>query len=521
MFYVAVGAFAIGIGVATIFSTPIATIVWVMLLALAIAVVRMRTPDFAFRNVLYGLVLGLVFVSLGLLRTEWHKESFTNSGFDGQVGEEILFSGIVAKEPDERARVTQLTVSSGGERVLVSVDRHRDISYGDEVVVRGEMKRPEAFETDLGRTFNYPGYLLARGVTHTVSFAEVVVIGEDKANPIVARLLEVKHWLMRGIESVIEEPQAGLAEGLLLGVKQALGDDIEQAFRQSGIIHIVVLSGYNVMLVVAFFMLVLSPLPRRVRMLIGVLAVTGFALLVGLSATVVRASIMASIFLFADTFSRSYSVLRILFFAGAVMIFFNPYLLLFDIGFQLSFMATLGLVLITPQFETALSGAKIPGVREYVFATVATQIAVLPLLLYHIGEISIVAVVVNLLVLPVVPFAMLGAFLSGIFASLLPSLAVVFAYPTTLLLSYILFAAIWFASIPFATVTLPEFSPVWVLILYLAIGMALWFVSRETRSESTELDGWEIVEEADTLATKDATIVAASREEDETPIFFR
>jgi len=150
---------------------------------------------------------------------------------------------------------------------------------------------------------------------------------------------------MRSIEAVIPEPQVGLAEGLLLGVKQALGDELEVVFRKTGIIHIVVLSGYNVMLVVIFITYVLSyVLPYRARVPFGILAIVCFAVLVGLSATVVRASIMASLILFARATGRTYAVMRALCFAGVIMVLINPYLLVYDVGFQLSFLATLGLI---------------------------------------------------------------------------------------------------------------------------------------------------------------------------------
>jgi competence protein ComEC len=522
MIYLALVAFAIGVGIATLLAIPLTTIVWLLFLAFAVAVLRARTV--IFQNHTVPLVVSIVLVcgAFGMLRTEWHERSLlAPSLFSEQVGESIVFSGEVVAEPDVRNRTTQLHVRSGTNKILVSVDRHTAIAYGDEILVSGELRIPESFETDLGRTFDYPGYLLARGITYTVSFADTAVISTGNGNPIIAFLLKTKHRLMSGIESVIEEPQAGLAEGLLLGVKQALGDDIEESFRMSGIIHIVVLSGYNVMLVVAFFMFFLAPLPRRVKMVLGILAITGFALLVGLSATVVRASIMASLFLLADTFSKTYSVLRTLFFAGVAMILINPYLLLYDIGFQLSFMATLGLVLVTPHFETTMSSGALPQWREYVLATIATQIAVLPLLLYHIGEVSLVAVIVNLLVLPVVPLAMFGSFVAGLTAPLLYELALLFAYPTSWLLSYIIIVATWFAALPFATILLPLFSPLYIPLLYAAIAAAYWYVFYRRSSDTNSLHGWEVIAEEDVLPTKNATVMAASPEEKDIPIFFR
>lgn len=521
MFYLAVFAFLLGVTTATLLPFSLATTLLPAVIACGLALVSSRATRANHQYFIKATALILLFLSIGLLRTVWHSETLSEpSPFDSQVNMEILFSGTVIAEPDERARTTQLHVRSAGEKILVSIDRHHDVSYGDEVIVSGTLELPEAFTTDLGRTFDYPGYLLARGITYRVSFADVVVIAEGAGNPFIAFLLREKHRLLNGIESVIPEPESGLAAGLLLGVKQALGAEVEEAFRRSGIIHIVVLSGYNVMLVVAFFMFFLRPLPRLPRLVLGLLAISSFALLVGLSATVVRASIMAGLFLIASEFAKTYNVLRILFIAGIIMVFVNPYLLLFDIGFQLSFMATLGLILIAPYIETTVLGGRWLGVKEFFVATVATQIAVLPLLLYHIGEFSLVAVAVNMIVLPVVPFAMFGAFIAGVSALIAPTIALLAAYPTSYLLGFIIIVAEYFAALPFATVIAPAFSPWLVPLMYLLMGALVHFYPRLTSRESDELRDWNIVEE-ETLLASIESMSPEPKSSSDTPIFFR
>ena len=318
---------------------------------------------------------------------------------------------------------------------------------------------------------------MAKGVEYQISFAEVEVLDDDVGNPFIAKLLVFKAAFMNGLENVLPEPAVGLGEGLLLGVKHSLGDELESAFRETGIIHIVVLSGYNVMLVVAFVMFVLGYfLSIRLRVVAGILAIISFALLVGLSATVVRASIMASLLLIAQATGRMYLALRGLFGAGLIMVVFNPYLLLYDVGFQLSFLATLGLILLAPLLEKVFSFvSNFAGLRLFLVATIATQIAVLPLLLYQIGQFSVVSVVVNVLVLPMVPIAMLLTFATGMLAMLSTKLALLLAYPTYWSLSYINNLALWFADLPFAAFTVPTFAFYIVPVSYLIIGLAIWY----------------------------------------------
>jgi len=531
-------AFVLGAGLRTVHELSITWALWLLLLALVVALVWRRKGPAVFKtlsdmenhdaesetfpasNLLLGSLL-LLFLSLGIIRTEIASWQFDVSSFEQSLGQSVTFTGIVSAEPDYRERTVHLYIETEDDRILVTTDRLRTFSYGDRVIVTGTLEHPESFTTELGRTFNYPGYLRARGVEYRASFAEVTVQSGGWGNPLIVWLLSTKQNFIKSLQSVIPEPAVGLGNGLLLGVKSALGDDIEQDFRRTGIIHIVVLSGYNVMLVVAFIMFCFSfLLPFRLRVVTGIVAIASFALIVGLSATVVRASVMAVLVLMAQALGRRYDVLRALLLAGAVMLLINPYLLVYDIGFQLSFMATLGLILIVPQFEaTAMTTNSRLGLREFFLATVATQIAVLPLLMYHIGQVSLIAVVVNLLVLPVVPLAMLLTFLTGLVGLVSASVASIIGYVATLSLSYILLIAEQFADLPFAAVTVPQFSVTGVLLMYAAMA-ALWYFLKVHRQNSNHLVGWTIETETagESLKTGSEDSPAVSPD---VPIFFR
>ncbi|MCB9812309.1 ComEC/Rec2 family competence protein [Candidatus Nomurabacteria bacterium] len=477
---------------------------------------------FSAPHLLFASVSLLAF-GVGLLRAEWASDQFGHSMLAESVGREVVLSGVVVREPDQRERTVQLYVQTETDKVLVSTDRLTSVAYGDEVVVTGTLEIPEAFTTELGRKFDYAGYLKARGVEYRISFAEVEVAGSGAGNPLLTALLSAKQHFLTSLKNLIPEPAAGLGAGILLGVQSALGTDIEEDFRRTGIIHIVVLSGYNVMLVVAFILFCFSFFLRlRWRIVAALVAITAFAFIVGLSATVVRATLMAALVLLAQYFGRQYDVLRALMFAGVLMLLINPYLLIYDIGFQLSFMATLGLVLVLPQFESTVAQGKTRiGVREFFLSTLATQIAVLPLLMYHIGQVSLIALIVNVLVLPVVPIAMLLTFLAGVIGLVLPSLGAVVAYVATLSLQYILLVAKWFAAVPLAVVPVPAFSAWGVFLMYGALTI-LWYGWRRRTSREDALHGWTIEEEYEpTGAARASSLSGAPAKPDNLPIFFR
>lgn len=499
-FYLATLAFVFGVGARTLL--PLESSLLLLLIG-AVFVLGVGWRYFVQEGVYTAMVVCGVALLFGVWRMDFAWSSVGASPLAYSVGETIELTGTVVREPEQRERSLQLYVQTDTDLVLVSADRYETVRYGDVVLVEGKLKRPEEFVTDLGRTFNYPGYLLARGVEYTVSFPTVTVLGSGQGNIVISNLLRFKQAFVTRLSQVLPEPQHGLGVGLLLGVTAGLGEDIEASFRTSGIIHIVVLSGYNVMLVVTFIMYVVAfALPPRPRLVVGVMAIIAFACLVGLSATVLRASIMAVLFLITQTFGRTYIVLRGLLLAGVIMIVINPYLLVFDVGFQLSFIATLGLILVSPQFETILDIVpKNFKCKEFLIATVATQIAVLPLLLYQIGQLSLIAVIVNVLVLPMVPIAMLLTFITGVATMLWPFLGSILVFPTYLSLEYILFLAQFFASVPLAAVVVPVFPFFVVPLAYAALGYVLYrFRARSNDVEPTSLTDWDIVEEAVVMA---------------------
>jgi len=471
-----------------------------MVLALALALLWRHGKPCSQSVIPLLLCVGLSGAACGLVRVEVADWSFADSTLQSAVGTEVDLIGTIVRDPEVRERTQHLYVQIDevDEIILVYTDRHGSYAYGDHVTVSGEVRAPTAFATEFGRTFDYPGYLRARGVQYVMSFATITVTDSGGGNPVISRLLGVKHAFMRQLERVMPEPQVGLGEGLLLGVKQALGDELERIFRQTGIIHIVVLSGYNIALVVIFVRYLLSFLfPYRLQLVVGVLAIVAFALMVGLSATVVRASLMASFILFAKFIGRTYAVIRGLFVAGVIMLLVNPYLLVYDVGFQLSFVATLGLILLAPQLERwFLWVPTIAGIREVLLATLSTQLFVLPILLYQIGEFSVVSVLVNVLVLPMVPVAMLLTLATGLMGALSVTAALALTYPTSWSLSYIIEVARWFAALPFAAYIVPAFSFWWVIGLYVALGYGLWRLMSPVRTTTDPFAEWTIEDEA-------------------------
>ncbi|MEN9390667.1 MAG: hypothetical protein RLZZ283_767 [Candidatus Parcubacteria bacterium] len=374
---------------------------------------------------------------------------------DGAIGTKAIVVGVVVVDPDVREKVQLLTVKTDVGTVLARADRFVGVQYGDKIRVTGVIELPEAFETDTGRTFNYPMYLRAHGVTHTVSFAEVDILAHDEGSKVTANLLGVKHWFLRGVERVLPEPESELLAGLLVGEKRGLGEALTELFRRAGVIHIIVLSGYNVALVISFILQGASFIfSRRISLVVAGVCALAFMVMTGASETAVRATLMALVVLLAKALHRPADGLRILLVVAAGMALYNPYLVLFDLSYQLSMLATLGLILFSSRIEQYLLWLKSKTLIEIVSTTLATQVAVLPLLIYAVGQLSVVSLLANILILFVVPWAMLSGFVAGLIGTLSVPLAFPFAAVAYGFLAYIIEVSVYLGALPYAAFVL-------------------------------------------------------------------
>ncbi|HEX5774670.1 MAG TPA: ComEC/Rec2 family competence protein [Candidatus Paceibacterota bacterium] len=471
---VGVIGFASGVACRSFFILPWSVIALSSVVGIALLVLwRLRDA----RSFLLTGVL-LVAIAFGMGRAALAPQSAPES-FAGHIGSAVELEGYIVADPDIRETTQRVTVAveEGGERmrVLVVTSLYPELAYGERVAISGALKGPESFDTDGGRVFRYDRFLAKDGVFGIVSYGSIEVLEAPHGlMRVQGTLFSLKHLFVSGLERALAEPYASLAAGLITGGKQGLGTALVDAFIIAGLIHVVVLSGYNVMIVAEAVLRALGFLPKRAAAGVAALTIALFVLAAGAGAASIRAGLMAGIALFGRASGRTYDALRALVFAGTLMLLANPLLLAFDPGFQLSFIATAGLILGAPMLGHWFVFIKSRFMREIVTATVAAQIAVLPLLLYQTGNLSLVALPANILVLPVVPFAMLFSAIAALAGLIVSPLAPMLGAPAFLLLGYMIAAAEFAAGLPFAQVLLPQFPFVLVLLLYACMAGFVW-----------------------------------------------
>lgn len=319
----------------------------------------------------------------------------------------------------------------------------------------------------------------------------------EKARSLKRPLVRFRKSIEQSIADALPRPHSDLAQGLVVSGKGSMTKDLLEKFKRVGLIHIVVLSGSNVSIIAAALMSALRFLPRFICGVVGLFGMSLFAVMTGAAPPVVRSVLMSSIPLVIpliysprrgsidiivdsgdpdkpnhkpDAVRAQLTGIQLLCLTGYIMCLFNPLFLLYDISFQLSFMATLGLVLYAEPISKRL--AFIPskfGLREIIASSLGTQILVMPLLLEIGGSMSTVFLFANILVLPILPIAMFCIFVTSLSSFIFPAALDAASYVSWLFLEWILRITDIFSGLPFASVHLIDLEKKGVLIYYATV----------------------------------------------------
>ncbi|MDP3784478.1 MAG: ComEC/Rec2 family competence protein [bacterium] len=385
------------------------------------------------RSVLYFAVFLLSF-GLGVLRYNIQDSRGHIKFLQEKLGQKVSLLGEVVEDPERQEKFTRAVFKSEEAKILLTLPHYPEVKYGDILEVSGKLREPENFSD-----FDWKTYLAKDDIYFELFLPEILSRREGGGFWLKRMLFKTKHIFLDNLSRALPEPHSAFMAGLTVGERSGFPSSLEDVFRKVGVIHIVVLSGYNISIISDNVSRALAYLPvtRLFKAGLAALGIILFAILTGASATVVRASLMGLLLLWARQSGRIYEALAALFAAGFFMVLVSPKILVFDVSFQLSFMATLGLILLSPRLEKYfLWFPNVWKLREHLLATISTQIFVLPLLLSIGGAVSWVTIPANLLILTAVPITMFFGFLTGLAGIFSHSLSQLLAWPSYLLLAY-------------------------------------------------------------------------------------
>ncbi len=488
-FYSAIISFLAGIALGSFTAIPFSISLFVALIVLCLFVLLLLA-GFKKSILVLCTLLSIFAFALGAART--HEKEKDIPEIEKAIGANIQIEGTIREVPERRAKSTKVIVlpEKVNEQtvetktfILLSADAYADLAYGDYIRATGTIKRPENFETQSGTTFDYISYLEKDDILYQLAYPKIEKISSGGGNALKRILFALRAKFQSEIKRLLPAPENAFLNGILLGSKESFSEKLKQDFVTTGTVHLVALSGYNVTIVAETIMRFFSFLPLYLSSTFGIISILLFAIMAGGGSTVFRASIMAMLVVAARFFGRGYDVGRALALAAFVMVVINPKILVSDVSFQLSFLATLGIVYLTPKLEKHLTWlTKKFGLRGIISGTLAAQLATLPLIIYKTGVLSLIALPANMLLLPFVPLTMLFGFYAGMVGFVSTLLAMPFAYMAYVLLHYELFIVKVFASIPFAALTIKHVPVVFVLIAYTLLA---WWVLRKEKGKLT------------------------------------
>ncbi len=432
-------------------------------------------------------MLGAARLHGALPRIDEHNvASYNDQGY-------VAVRGLIVEAPDRRDTQINLTIQAEtitppeGEQqavnglVLVQAPLVGDYHYGDRVVVEGELRTPPEYES-----FSYRDYLALQGVHSIMQYVQIDVIAESQGNPLRTAMLDFRAETHRIIKRLLPDPQASLLAGILLGIESGISPEVRDAFNAAGTTHIIAISGSN-LAILAGLLLNMSRrvIKERWAVAVTIVGILAYTIFVGGDPAVVRAAIMVTLGLVATQLGRQTWGLTSLSFAALLMTAIHP-LTLWDMSFQLSFMATLGLILYTEPLqiwlEKGLSRLFLANRARQIVAllsdafivTIAAQITTTPLMAYHFGRLSLFSLPANLLIIPLqTPLMVLGG-ISVLAALIIWPVGQMLAWGSWLFLSLTIWVAQLFARLPHASMEVNTLSPLSIWGIYgLMLGLTV------------------------------------------------
>ena len=452
---------------------------------------RFISTDFESKQQIFFIAIFILSFALGIFRYELKDSKSLDLNLENNIGEKVVISGVISDEParkDKQAILTvdfkNLIVSSSTivvfGRGIISTDLYPEIKYGDLIKISGKLEKPVNFPNSnsgvtTSNSFDYVSYLGKDDIFYKIDFAKTELVSSGHGNMIKSFLFKTKNSFINNINRTISAPEAPLLSGILLGAKSSLDKNTTEIFRKAGLSHIVALSGYNISVVADAIMKTFSFLPSMIGFLGGIIGIILFVIMSGASSTAVRAGVMALIVILASITHRNYQAGRALIVAGLLMVIINPKILVFDISFQLSFLATIAIIYLSPILKKKfIFITEKFALRDTVSITLSAQILVLPLILYKMGLLSLVALPANIMVLAFIPTTMLFGFITGTLGFIWLPLSLPFAWISWLILAYIVKISEFFANLPFSSVNISWFSFGIMIICYILI--SFWII---------------------------------------------
>ncbi|MGE5613126.1 MAG: DNA internalization-related competence protein ComEC/Rec2 [Bacillota bacterium] len=413
--------------------------------------------------------------------------------FSAYGGKEVTVRGFVASEPEVKGNKVTYVINATAIRegyigafsdikgkILLTTLAATDASffdYGSEVVFEGMLTQPKGARNPGG--FDYRSYLAQKGVGASVfAYPYFIETMEGKGGNFIVRAgMAARNRIVHVIENSLPRQQAGLLNGMLIGYKKGLSEEVREVFGNAGLLHIVAVSGANVafLMLPLSFLLKLLRVPKRIANILVIMFLFFFMFVAGFEPSVFRAVVMATVFLLSAALYRepdTYSAMAV---SCIILLAINP-CMLFNIGFQLSYGATLGIVMLSGNIENTAVLRIIRGKTQKILsATLAAQLGVLPVTLIHFNKISVISIIPNLLAAPMLELITILGMLMAVLGQFSLAVSRLVGYLNCNFLSLVLYIAKWASDMPFSVARTATPTLALAAAYYFVVWFLLWY----------------------------------------------
>ena len=438
-----------------------------MVLILSVAGIALFVINYKSKKIVVASA-AFLFLALGIWRTNLSFKNAEDNLADGKIGP-AEFTAPVVKEPETDEKYQKIIIKdSDKNKILVNADIYPQYQYGDELQVKCTLQEPKNYADS---NFDYQMYLAKDEIYRTCNKPQINVVAKNQGNKIYSVILSVKNKFEEKLSAVFPDPEGSYLKGLILGGSKRMTKDLNDAFSKTGTTHTVAVSGYNVTIVAAFLMWVgiFLGLWRQQVFSFALVGIVLFVLMTGAPSSAVRAGIMGSLVIWAMKEGRLANSQNAILLAAGAMLAINPLLLRYDAGFQLSFLATLGIIYLYPLFEKKFFEGEQNILKETILMTVAAQVFVLPVILANFQKLSVISPLANLLILPAIPYIMLGGFAAGMAGFVFVPLGKLIGFIPYILLKLELEIVQWLANISWSSLEIKNFGWIHMSVYYIIL----------------------------------------------------
>jgi competence protein ComEC len=470
-------SFICGVFVSSFFSFSI-KILYLLFLTPLLSLIFLRKNKLKFFLFIFFFQISFLF---GFLRYQIEEFNFISSDLRTltEKNKEIEFLGLVVREPDIRDKYINLFVRvedflsedlkklgfNKKELILVKSSRYPEYKYGDYLIIKGRLELPLSFED-----FDYQGFLKKEGVVAQIFWPKIQISKEGGGNFFLRKIFSFKKSLRESINSNLPYPHSSILSAMILGDKSQLSNDIKNKLNITGVRHITAISGLHITILSAFLLNLFLFLGfwRKTAIYFSIFVMIIFIIMTGLQPSAIRAGIMGGLFLIAQILGRSSPSSNSIFLTAFAMLIFNPFLLRYDVGFQLSFLAMMGIIYFMPFLQKKISfipESYIP-VKDTIAMTLSAYIFTLPILTYNFGYVSLVSLLANVLIVPFLYPIMvlgLGAILLSLIFGILGKILFLFVW---FFLSYLIFVVEFLSKLPLSFLVFKEIHWLWLVFSY-------------------------------------------------------